>query len=90
MSFTLGKYVLMRSGSPVTSLIPSASAERGQTGDWSGSTAPGRQEWTEPDTAMARGSGQARQIDHHDIPLAESAEFPRKVLRGLMAKWGIG
>lgn len=30
-----------------------------------------------------------RQIDHHDIPVAESAEFLRKVVRGLMAKFDI-
>ena len=30
-----------------------------------------------------------RQIDHHDIPAGESAEFLRKVIRGLMAKFGI-
>ena len=29
------------------------------------------------------------QIDHQDIPLGESAEFLRKVIRGLMAKCGI-
>lgn len=28
-------------------------------------------------------------IDHQDIPMGESAEFLRKVLRGLMAKYGI-
>ncbi|MEW6487165.1 MAG: DEAD/DEAH box helicase family protein [Thermodesulfobacteriota bacterium] len=30
-----------------------------------------------------------RKIDHRDIPVGESAEFLRKVLRGLMAKYGI-
>jgi type III restriction enzyme len=30
-----------------------------------------------------------REIDHHDIPAGESAEFLRKVIRGLMAKLGI-
>ena len=30
-----------------------------------------------------------RQIDHRDIPLGESAEFLRKVIRGLMTTWGI-
>lgn len=30
-----------------------------------------------------------RQIDHRDIPLGESAEFLRKALRGLMAKFDI-
>lgn len=30
-----------------------------------------------------------RQIEHHDIPAGESAEFLRKVVRGLMAKFGI-
>ena len=30
-----------------------------------------------------------RQIDHQDIPVGESAEFLRKVIRGLMAKHGI-
>jgi type III restriction enzyme len=30
-----------------------------------------------------------KQIDHQDIPLGESAEFLRKVVRGLMAKCGI-
>ncbi|MCS6288308.1 MAG: DEAD/DEAH box helicase family protein [Nitrospira sp.] len=30
-----------------------------------------------------------REIDHHDIPVGESAEFLRKVIRGLMAKHGI-
>jgi type III restriction enzyme len=30
-----------------------------------------------------------KQIDHQDIPLGESAEFLRKVIRGLMAKPGI-
>jgi type III restriction enzyme len=30
-----------------------------------------------------------KQIDHQDIPLGESAEFLRKVIRGLMAKCGI-
>jgi type III restriction enzyme len=30
-----------------------------------------------------------RHIDHHDIPAGESAEFLRKVIRGLMAKHGI-
>lgn len=30
-----------------------------------------------------------REIDHHDIPSGESAEFLRKVIRGLMAKFGI-
>jgi len=30
-----------------------------------------------------------RQIDHQDIPAGESAEFLRKVIRGLMAKHGI-
>lgn len=30
-----------------------------------------------------------RQIDHQDIPAGESAEFLRKVIRGLMAKFGI-
>ncbi len=30
-----------------------------------------------------------REIDHHDIPAGESAEFLRKVIRGLMAKFGI-
>jgi type III restriction enzyme len=30
-----------------------------------------------------------RQIDHQDIPASESAEFLRKVIRGLMAKFGI-
>jgi len=30
-----------------------------------------------------------RQIDHQDIPAGESAEFLRKVIRGLMAKYGI-
>ena len=44
----------------------------------------------EPDTAMACGSGPARQINHRDTLLGESAEFLWKVLRGLMAKWGIG
>ena len=29
-----------------------------------------------------------RQIDHQDIPAGESAEFLRKVIRGLMAKYG--
>jgi len=31
-----------------------------------------------------------RQIDHQDIPAGESAEFLRKVIRGLMAKFNIG
>ncbi len=31
-----------------------------------------------------------REIDHHDIPVGESAEFLRKVIRGLTAKYGIG
>lgn len=30
-----------------------------------------------------------REIDHHDISAGESAEFLRKVIRGLMAKFGI-
>jgi type III restriction enzyme len=30
-----------------------------------------------------------RHIDHQDIPMGESAEFLRKVIRGLMAKFGI-
>ena len=30
-----------------------------------------------------------REIDHHDIPVGESAEFLRKVIRGLMAKLGM-
>ncbi|MDP1948858.1 MAG: DEAD/DEAH box helicase family protein [Nitrospirota bacterium] len=30
-----------------------------------------------------------REIDHHDIPVGESAEFLRKVIRGLMAKLGV-
>ncbi len=30
-----------------------------------------------------------RHIDHQDIPAGESAEFLRKVIRGLMAKFGI-
>jgi type III restriction enzyme len=30
-----------------------------------------------------------RHIDHQDIPAAESAEFLRKVIRGLMARFGI-
>jgi type III restriction enzyme len=30
-----------------------------------------------------------RQIDHQDIPAGESAEFLRKVIRGLMARWAI-
>jgi type III restriction enzyme len=30
-----------------------------------------------------------REIDHQDIPVGESAEFMRKVIRGLMAKLGI-
>ena len=30
-----------------------------------------------------------REIDHSDIPAGESAEFLRKVIRGLMAKFGI-
>lgn len=30
-----------------------------------------------------------RQIDHQDIPAGESAEFLRKVVRGLMAKFGM-
>ncbi len=30
-----------------------------------------------------------REIDHHDIPVGESAEFLRKVIRGLMAKFGM-
>jgi len=30
-----------------------------------------------------------RQIDHRDIPVGESAEFMRKVVRGLMAKFSI-
>lgn len=30
-----------------------------------------------------------REIDHRDIPTGESAEFMRKVIRGLMAKFGI-
>ncbi|MBA5871454.1 MAG: hypothetical protein GDA68_15875 [Nitrospira sp. CR2.1] len=30
-----------------------------------------------------------REIDHHDIPVGESAEFLRKVIRGLMAMYGI-
>jgi type III restriction enzyme len=30
-----------------------------------------------------------RHIDHQDIPVGESAEFLRKVIRGLMAKFGI-
>ncbi|HEX2770753.1 MAG TPA: hypothetical protein VHN12_15865, partial [Geobacteraceae bacterium] len=30
-----------------------------------------------------------RQIDHRDIPVGESAEFLRKAVRGLMAKFGI-
>jgi type III restriction enzyme len=30
-----------------------------------------------------------QRIDHQDIPVGESAEFLRKVLRGLMAKFGI-
>lgn len=30
-----------------------------------------------------------RQIDHHDIPVGESAEFLRKVIRGLQAKYGM-
>ncbi|MBP9635294.1 MAG: hypothetical protein KBE28_09735, partial [Nitrospira sp.] len=30
-----------------------------------------------------------REIDHHDIPVGESAEFLRKVIRGLTAKYGI-
>ena len=29
------------------------------------------------------------QIDHQDIPIGESAEFLRKVIRGLMARYGI-
>jgi type III restriction enzyme len=31
-----------------------------------------------------------RHIDHQDIPAGESAEFLRQVIRGLMAKFGIG
>ncbi len=31
-----------------------------------------------------------RNIDHQDIPPGESAEFLRKVIRGLMARYGIG
>lgn len=31
-----------------------------------------------------------RQIEHRDIPSSESAEFLRKAVRGLMAKFGIG
>jgi type III restriction enzyme len=30
-----------------------------------------------------------REIEHHDIPAGESAEFLRKVIRGLMAKFGV-
>ena len=30
-----------------------------------------------------------RHIEHHDIPTGESAEFMRKAIRGLMAKFGI-
>ena len=30
-----------------------------------------------------------REIDHQDIPVGESAEFLRKVIRGLMAKLGV-
>lgn len=30
-----------------------------------------------------------RQIDHRDIPYSESAEFLRKAIRGLMAKYGL-
>ena len=30
-----------------------------------------------------------REIDHQDIPVGESAEFLRKVIRGLMAKFGM-
>ncbi len=30
-----------------------------------------------------------REIDHHDIPVGESAEFLRKVIRGLQAKYGM-
>lgn len=30
-----------------------------------------------------------REIDHYDIPAGESAEFLRKVIRGLMAKYGM-
>ena len=30
-----------------------------------------------------------REIDHQDIPAGESAEFLRKVIRGLMAKLGM-
>jgi type III restriction enzyme len=30
-----------------------------------------------------------REIDHYDIPAGESSEFLRKVIRGLMAKYGI-
>lgn len=30
-----------------------------------------------------------RQIDHHDIPVGESAEFLRKAIRGLQAKYGM-
>ncbi len=30
-----------------------------------------------------------REIDHHDIPAGESAEFLQKVIRGLMAKFGM-
>ena len=30
-----------------------------------------------------------REIEHHDIPAGESAEFLRKAIRGLMAKFGI-
>jgi type III restriction enzyme len=30
-----------------------------------------------------------KEIDHQDIPMGESAEFLRKVIRGLMAKFGV-
>ena len=30
-----------------------------------------------------------REIDHHDIPVGESAEFLRKLIRGLITKFGI-
>lgn len=46
----------------------------GGTGDWS---IEGLVAWLD------------NQIDHQDIPVGESAEFLRKVIRGLMAKFGI-
>ena len=51
-----------------------ASPALGATGDWT------------LDTLIA---WLDRQIDHQDIPAGESAEFLRKVIRGLMAKFGI-